>query len=373
MRLVYFSSSIIPSTLANSVHVMRMANAFSEIGNSVNLIAVKPDLNIEKNPNEYYGINNNFKIEYCNRTGSTRIGSLIFGIRAALMAHNFFADLMYGRCPHSLFFARLNGRPFIYEVHDIPGNFMRKLLENFLFHSYNFRKLVVISDALKSAYLKLFPNLKFSDIIVAHDGADVPDNVNHNSIGYFNIRSIPARKREIGYIGSLYEGKGAEIIPELAIIRPEYNFNIVGGSQKEINVLSRKSPKNVKFYGRVNPSNVFKIMRSFDILLLPAQQKVETQLGGNIAPYMSPLKMFEYMSSGRPIIASRLPVLLEVLKHEENALIVDPTDINGWVEGIDRIFNDIDLEIFISKNAFKDLQNLYSWKGRAQNIIDASS
>jgi glycosyltransferase involved in cell wall biosynthesis len=101
----------------------------------------------------------------------------------------------------------------------------------------------------------------------------------------------------------------------------------------------------------MQPSNIPSILRKFDILLLLSKKKIETSDGGDIGQYTSPLKMFEYMASGRPIIASKLPVFEEVLKHNVNALLVSPD--NDKVHG-----EALDLLSWKMKNCEKSLQKM---------------
>ena len=81
-------------------------------------------------------------------------------------------------------------------------------------------------------------------------------------------------------------------------------------------------------------------MCDYDILLAPLQKHVSIHSGhSNIAEWTSPLKIFEYMATNKPIIASNLPVLKEILKHEYNCLLCSPDDITDWIKAINRLKN----------------------------------
>ncbi len=60
---------------------------------------------------------------------------------------------------------------------------------------------------------------------------------------------------------------------------------------------------------------------------------------------MSPLKLFEYMAHGLPIVSSDLPALREVLENESNALLCDPDDIVAWVSAIERLRSSLQLRL----------------------------
>ena len=83
--------------------------------------------------------------------------------------------------------------------------------------------------------------------------------------------------------------------------------------------------------------------------------------------YMSPLKMFEYMASGVPIVSSELPSIREVL-NETNAVLVKADSAKSLAEGMKQILLNDDLSVNISDNALKDAQE-YTWHNRVNNIL----
>jgi glycosyltransferase involved in cell wall biosynthesis len=116
-----------------------------------------------------------------------------------------------------------------------------------------------------------------------------------------------------------------------------------------------------------------KIMKLVDILLMPYQHKVS--IGDNFrdtARWMSPMKMFEYMASGVPIISSDLPVLKEVLHNESNALLVEPNEADAWIKAVLRLIEDTKLASRISLQALDDYKTHYTWEIRAKKIIKAA-
>ena len=80
--------------------------------------------------------------------------------------------------------------------------------------------------------------------------------------------------------------------------------------------------------------------------------------------------MFEYLASGTPIIASNLPVLKEILIHNENSLIVRNNFINNWVKSINLIDRNLSLRKLISQRAYETAK-IYTWDKRAKRILDS--
>ncbi len=86
------------------------------------------------------------------------------------------------------------------------------------------------------------------------------------------------------------------------------------------------------------------LLRSYDVLIAPYQEKVCVHGGGgDVATWMSPLKIFEYMAAGRPIVASDLPVLREILEDGRNALLVSPGDVDAWCIALNKLRNHPDI------------------------------
>ncbi|MFC1794490.1 glycosyltransferase [Planctomycetota bacterium] len=89
----------------------------------------------------------------------------------------------------------------------------------------------------------------------------------------------------------------------------------------------------------------------------------------DIGKWTSPLKLFEYMAAKRPILASDIEVLKEVLVHEKNSILCDPDDNVAWQAGLRRLLNDRELADQLTSNAFADLAEKYTWSRRAEALL----
>ena len=101
-----------------------------------------------------------------------------------------------------------------------------------------------------------------------------------------------------------------------------------------------------------------------DITLLPYQPEIDT------VATMSPIKVFEALAAGRPIIASDLPTIREILTDGQTAVLVDPKDNAAWVDAIHRLHADPELALRLAGSA-KLLAQRYSWEARARGILAA--
>jgi glycosyltransferase involved in cell wall biosynthesis len=371
LRILYLSDSIIPSRTANSINVMKMCTAFSRIGNEVVLLTIKRPGSHQKDVEsdfDFYGVEPLFEIRkfYVPQMKSS---IFLYSLRCAIETLKIKPDVVYGRFLRGVWLAAMLGFETIYEMHFTERQMPRvgRLLFSNLVKKRKLKHLVVISQALKEM---IEDNVSRKKIIVAHDGADLIGNNNKEvQTELFDPRG---QKTKVGYIGHLYPGRGIELIFKMARELPGIDFHIIGGAEEDIKTRKREAEgKNIFFHGFVPPSLINSYIRHCDILVMPYQRRVTISgdKASDTSRWMSPLKMFEYMASGRPIIASDLPVLREVLDHERNAILVVPDDINGWVRSIQFLADDQKTRERLAKQALIDLKQSYTWERRAQRVL----
>jgi glycosyltransferase involved in cell wall biosynthesis len=165
------------------------------------------------------------------------------------------------------------------------------------------------------------------------------------------------------------------LILNMAKQRGRYLFHIVGGLEDDISYWKKRASKmnldNVIFEGYMSHSKVTALRKKFDILLAPYEQKVRISGNtGDTSKWMSPLKIFEYMSDKKPILVSDLPVLHEVLKDKYSCLFCKVNDLTDWLEKLDILIGDKEFSCSISNNAYDTLKEYYTWDKRANLVID---
>ena len=372
MRVTYFSSSTVPSRTANSVHVMKMAEALGNIGAAVNLIVrIRAEEEFKTGTTNYlhYGVDEVFSITQIPWEKRNSSSALLYALRGLQQLVRDGSELVLSRNLLGSWLSTLFGFETVHESHSpehLEGT-LKRLLFRTLMRRERLRAVVVISAPLKELFLSSGLTGK-KPIIVLPDGADAGRN------------PLPPRSASrqpetfvAGYAGSLYVGRGISLIASLAQNCKWAKFVVAGGDHHTVERLRNRyrNIKNLEFLGHLPPAEVEGFLRNCSALLAPYQADTSDAAGHNTSAWMSPLKIFEYMASGRPMIASDLPVLGEVLSHEENALLAPASDVEAWRAALNRLRIDVALGTSISHQAFDDLNQHYSWDQRAKRLAAA--
>ncbi len=366
--LIYLSTSIIPSTQANSVHVMKMCSALSRNGYDVTLLAAMLACDRDIDIFDHYGIKGSFEAirkKTAHFKGSTFLLSLRYFPLLKKIAAGAEETVFYGRDVTTLCFLSRQGRQVIYETHEMPMKLLRKKAEQQLIKSNNLEKIIFISNELRESYLDRYGKLLAGkEMIIAPDASDEhPD---------FTQTVALAGQSDFNccYIGGIYEGRGIELILEVAKRLPDVGFHLFGSNALDVNNLNEQSPANVYYYEHVPPSQTYKVRNAVDVLLMPYQKKVSVaRSASDTSRWMSPMKLFEYMASKKPIVSSNHKVLQEVLKDGHNALLCEPDNIKQWTDAVTVLKTNKALYDNISRNAYKDFLDNYTWDKRIKCIL----
>jgi len=370
LKIVYLASSTIPSRLANSIHVMKMCQGFARNGHDV--VMFVPNKRADMEPDiydvfSYYGVEKCFDIQRLPWLPIKGRG-YIYGLIAGKKAKRLQPDLVYCRNVPGCFIAAYLGLPVIFETHSPIRD--KGVINEWMFQavikSPCFKQMVAITHTLKHYYENNFPQIK-GKIQVLPDAADpVPDIIMPAKL------PMKGKRLQVGYVGHLYKGKGMEVVSKLAALCSWADFHVVGGSKQDLAHWKRECQGcvNIWFHGYVHHSQVFSYILAFDVVLLPNQQQVSVHGGGgDIAPWTSPLKAFEYMAAGRAIVASDMPVLREILEGGRNALLVPSADVEAWCCALTRLRDQPDMAKAMGERARVDFEEKYTWDIRARNII----
>jgi len=373
LRILYLSQSYVPSRVANAVHVMNMCHAIGERRHDVTLVT-KANAGRQEasdlNDFDFYGLQANFeivKLPCPARRGGyatyvTHMARLLVRLRGKF-------DLLHCRDPWGAWLGSELGYPLILELHDAPSRFTERLLLRRTLRSSALVRVVFNCHSLRRNIEQDY-RVPAGRGMVAHNGARPQDCTITASTDW-----DPGTKGDglnLGYVGNLYPGKGMEVVVALAERLPNHRFEVVGGSARDLLRWRQGSlPGNVMLHGFVPPESLPDRLARLDVLLLPNQREVYGSSGrADFGQWTSPIKMFEYMASGKPIVASDLPVIREVLRDEENALLVPPDRVESWARAVVRLYKDSGLRKRLGEQARREQLDSYTWAARASAILN---
>lgn len=381
MRFHYVAPSILPSRSANSVHVVWQCVGLSRLGTEVTLYAKRAMADSRLLPQALeaaYGIQSEaLRLEtiYSPTSRGDNLRIACHAVRRiryvvgedAILSRNLYAAFAL---------AVVNKVPLLFETHQLEVGW-RKWMQRQIIRC-PWVTTIVISDRLK-AFLAQHLGITPHRTLILHDAAPegitpVPASVRRAQLGALVDVANNTWKMICGYFGHLYPGRGIEMVEAMATSRPDVLFLVYGGSESDLNARRKANRStNLAFMGHVSHPVARQLMCLMDVLLMPYQESVSIGVAGHdTACWMSPMKMFEYLGSGVPIVSSDLPVLREVLRDGENCLLVPPTDVEAWVGAIKKLENQPEMASRIGFAAHAQYEKHHTWTRRARQILAAA-
>jgi glycosyltransferase involved in cell wall biosynthesis len=385
VRVLYFADIRFPLERANGIQTMETCHALAQRGHFVTLV-VRPDTETpSRNPFEFYGLPllARLSIEYAPVTGpdiARRAGYLAFAIGRMMGTSR--ADVVLTRdlgvASALLRIPRPLRPPIVYESHGYAPDVATALPQMVATASPPSRQKVARLERREryvwhaaDGYITITAGL--AQEMGARFGARklvsvVPDSTR---IATDRVEAMPVSgdsRPVVAYAGHLYAWKGVEVLLDALSQLPDVRGLIVGGHDKEPDLARLREraaqlgiSDRVTFTGLVPPPAVAAYLRAARVLVLPnPASAISTR-------FTSPLKLFEYMAAGKPIVASDLPSIREVLRNEENALLVSPGDALALAAGVRRLLDDPALADRLSRTAATDVR-AYTWDRRGERL-----
>jgi glycosyltransferase involved in cell wall biosynthesis len=384
VRILYFADIRFPLDRANGIQTMETCCALAGRGHRVHLV-VRPDtVQPARDPFAFYG--------HVPLAGLTIDRAPVRG--APIMRRVGYLNFALGRAigggPGGVIFTRDLGlaalltrvpapmrAPLIYESHgyapEVAETLPAMLATATAPGSRKLRRLagrearvwrqadgyVTITAALAQALTGRFGDRPH--LLVAPDGV-------RQDLLQEKTPPAPAGRPVVAYAGHLYPWKGVDVLIRALAGIPEADGLIVGGHDGEPDLARLRTlaatmgvAGRVTFTGLVPPHEVPARLAAASCLVLPNPPSAAS------STFTSPLKLFEYMAAGRPIVASDLPAIREVLRDGANAVLVAPGDPEALARGIRQVLGDPAFASRLAAAARTDAAG-YTWERRAETL-----
>lgn len=363
MKISFIMNIRMPTEKAHGYQIAKMCEALALLGANVSLVVPTRKNGIHGDIFSYYKVRDNFSIKYIPTfdalafLSGSRAGfylqaiSFLLSVRREPVSRD---SIVITRNPEIAWWYGRKRYQVLYDAHSFPFRgvcLLKWLLKNTV-------GIIANSDGTAEA----FRSAGFSNILVAPNAVDLLQ-FEGTIVQSKNELGLPTGRIAM-YVGHLYEWKGVGVVVEAARRSKIKNFNFVfvGGTDADLAHLhsETRNIKNFHLMGRRPHHEVPALMKSADVLLLPNIPSTKES-----TVYTSPIKMFEYMASGVPIVASDLPSIKEIL-NDKNSFLVKSGNSEALLRGIEQALLDGAKERSIQ--AKEDVQQ-YTWDKRAQKIL----
>jgi glycosyltransferase involved in cell wall biosynthesis len=387
--LHYLADVRVPTEKAHGWQIVKMCEALAMAGSRVELWTPRRrqpyDNLVGETAFSYYGVPHSFEHRVLPNIDLVRLelrlparvarsaivlNSVGWSASAVHRASRQRVEQIYTRDLSVAYWANRAHIPLLFEAHAMPGPRSERVWRR-------------ITGSVRVVALTPFIAEEFGRLGIAPDRLIVEGD----AVDLGPFESLPARREAkvkiglnpdavwVGYLGQFHRFDEERGLPELlrAFARvvdshPAAGLVCVGGPMdrvpryRTIAVELGLDPQRVRFVDRVSNVDVPTWLAAFDVAVMPATRS------RHFSYETSPLKVFEYLAAGLPIVAGDLPATRLVLRDGENALLVEPESPAAMGEGISRLLSDTALAERLGSNGRLDVQGM-TWAARAERIL----
>jgi glycosyltransferase involved in cell wall biosynthesis len=234
--------------------------------------------------------------------------------------------------------------------------------------------VVVVSDVLKEQLVA--HGIDADRILVNPNGVDVERLAfaRELSAPEWRVRLGQPEAPTVGFIGTFGPWHGVRLLPAIieavAAERDDVRWIIVGDGalyhEVRAELEGRGLSSRIELTGVVPHRRAMELLAACDVCISP---HVPNPDGSRF--FGSPTKLFEYMGLAKPIVASNLEQIGEVLDDGRTGLLTPPGDVNAAARAVLRLLADEGLRRRLSEAALEEARTTYSWDAHAKRILEA--
>ena len=192
----------------------------------------------------------------------------------------------------------------------------------------------------------------------------------------FSATSLPLRNERVPvllYIGTLADWQGLEIVirslPKILEQKPVH-LQIVGrGRSRQRKMLAKQIRKlgiedHVIVQAAVPHHEIPALIASADICVAPLGLNDR-----NVTQGACPIKLLEYMAAGRPMLASNMPIVRELVREDVDALLFSPNDPDDLARQTLALLSDFELSKRLAESASERALTKFTWHESQKRLI----
>jgi len=371
--ILYITNARIPTEKAHGLQMLKTVEALRKAGARIRLIVAKRRNSITEDPFVFYGIEPSFPVSYLPNTFGPlerimpniyfRLQRLSFGI-AAFKTATFAPErhILTRDITLAFFLSLFTGKTVAYEDHE-PKRSWRFLYRFFL---RRIRKKIVVARNLMDAY-RLW-GVRDGSYLLAPNGVDLAGFAGPKlPRSAWQEFGVPDRYRHVAlYVGHFYAWKGVYTLLDAARLLPDVGVVLIGGNtadRAKLNAyIGEKGVANAFIRDFMRHRLVIRYMEIADVLVLPNTASEERS-----ERYTTPLKLFEYMAAGVPIVASKV-TSIEGYLDDSSAYFFTPDDSQSLAHALKEALED-DGQRMKAQAALVAVRE-WTWERRAAKILD---
>jgi glycosyltransferase involved in cell wall biosynthesis len=344
-----------------------MARAFAECGYRVILACQRGTVSREQERQDLAELKGaGVQVHYLPPREKGPAAGYVWAYRLFREVYRLNVRLIHSRCLIQGVLLALAGRRVTCEVHQLD---LEKELNVLRWGQglSGLRGIVAISQGLADALKN--QGARAEKLVVLHDAVD-PAKFNGDRGQARNGSAAPDADFTLGYFGSIAQGRGLETLFDAAAATPWLRLRLAGritDVDQQMDSIIEKARKSLgsrlEWLGSVTHSRIPELMQSCDALAIPYTTELKT------VNVMSPLKLFEYMAAGRPIVSSQVGTLKEILEEGATCVSFRAGDQSSLIQALGRLRGSEILRSRLSTAAQSKARE-YTWNARARRILN---
>lgn len=378
MKLAYIFDQLMPDIVTESMQPVNTLSALAKAGCDCTLFIPASNCDDMPSPEDlrkYYNVDGKFKVDFIHSIypGPRLAQKVVHPLLCVTMLRKKLQtfDVVYSRCLPPMFAALSAGIPAVLDSYrPWPEQFHGSMIPvfKFLFAFPKFLGITAHSDYVRQCFIDHgfdparirtvrngFEKSHFEPVLSKQEARE--------KLG------LPLDAKIVAYSGRFDMKKGLDHLLELAKKRPDVTFLCIGGGyeldvQTEFEKEALKLP-NCVITGWKKYNEIPQYLYASDVVMIPPSVKPLKKAGHTVLP----LKLYSYFASGRAIYAPQSPDTEELLKHGENAWLVEADNPEAELRGFSELIDNPELLQRLGDAAL-ECSNGLTWDARAKGLMD---